>query len=413
MAPKGQAGAQIDAPHTPSQPEQPPEPPTEEAPNPQPHVIVGDPDSGINPYHEIYQRPDLTEHPCTYIPDFPCDLPALNLTLDAPDLGTALTEDLDVWKNVTVGQWYWIPGTSIVAASCSDDGAPCLLQCSIGEIEADRDPNCSSGEHGTHTSSTILMENPDALIAFRETAGRISAFEDRGIPVDLYSVSYGSLLPAPLPAHTACPGQQQALLYVTSAGNTPYSTFNSCRKGDPGKISAGGAYAEDRTEEGDATKNPEVVSYYCRPTADDDTIDRYETACGTSFSAPTVAGALSKTILEVRQHTGYTGNIDGQMLDPAYGEDGLTVGDLREAMNRTATYDPTPRYDNTDTTGSVPLNPIAPWVQWGWGFYDADNAEKATDHLLGEEPADPRPLPVRAWMEAQHNVKTGLYEDRT
>jgi hypothetical protein len=412
VAPKGQVGAQVDLAHPPSEPSENGDTEPPDAPDERPHVTVGVPDTGINPYHEAYHRPNLTAHPCTYIPDFPCDVPALNLTLDAGDLETAIREDLDVWKSVEPDQWYWIPGTSIVAVSCEDDGAPCFFSCSIEALEERDELECGHGSHGTHSTSSALAENPEALIAFREASGQISAFEDRGIPVDIYSVSWGLAAPTPIPSPVNCGSPDIEPMYVTSAGNDPRPTVADCWAGDPAAISVGGAYAQDRSEEGDAAKTPEVVTYYCRPTADASTLDGYEEACGTSFAAPTVAGALSKTLLDVREHTGYTGNRDGSLLDPTFGDDGLAVGDLRDAMNRTATYDPEPRYDNTDTGGSVPLNPAAPWIQWGWGFYDGWVAEDTTDHLL-EEPAPPKPGPDRAYMEAQHTAKTLLFGDRT
>jgi hypothetical protein len=420
VAPKGDVGAQVDVPHPPSAPaddgEDDEDPPTDPTSDARPHVLVGDSDTGINPYHEVYHRPDLTEHPCTYIPAYPsCDIPALNLTLDAPDLKTAIQQDMDVWESVEPGQWYWIPQTSIVAVACSADDDQCILSCSVDTLREEGRLSCATGSHGTHTSSTIQMENPDALLAFHEKTGSdIQQFRDKNLPIDIYSISYGHALPAPYPVEAGCPIDDTAPIYVTSSGNFGSTTsgapttLGDCWAGHPNNIAVGGAYSADRSEEGGYTRNPEVVSYYCRPAADDDSIDQYEEACGTSFSAPTVAGALSKVLLEVREATGYTGTVDDGVADPLYGDEGLSAHDLRDAMNRTATYDPEPRYDNTDTSGSIPLNPAAPFLQWGWGFYDGWIANATTDHLLEEE-AEPRPDPVRAYMEAQHAVKTALY----
>ena len=97
-----------------------------------------------------------------------------------------------------------------------------------------------------------------------------------------------------------------------------------------------------------------------------------------------MAGALSKVILDLRLASGHTGGIDGKYIDPVLG---ITRADLRDAMNRTASYAPEAKYPNS---GIVPLNPVAPWLQWGWGFYDGWVAAATYAHLLGDtQPAKP------------------------
>lgn len=116
----------------------------------------------------------------------------------------------------------------------------------------------------------------------------------------------------------------------------------------------------------------------------------------------------TRVILEVRRSTGYTGGLTDGFVDPVAGR---TIHDLRDAMNRAASYDPEPRYDTTGRIGDPPLNPVAPWVQWGGGFYAGWVANATVDHLLGD-PQPPKSMAARGYMAAQHAVKKALYKDR-
>lgn len=361
---------------------------------PMPHVVVGVPDSGINPYHEVYHRPNLTVHPCTYIAEFSCDVEALPLSVGGDDWEEMYAQDEALWDSVVPGEWYWIPETVFVAVSC-DPGelSICILD--------------DSNMHGTGTTSSVLSENPDALIAFREGGSTTQPFVDAGLPVDIFSVSWGNIVPVPGHPDVFCANHERTPIYVTAAGNDPRSSLVDCRKGDPALITVGGADPDTAEEEAMSAKQPEVVSYYCRPTADTRTAteirDRY---CGTSFSAPTVAGALSKVVLAVRQDSGYTGSIVGHCVDPVAG---FTSADLREAMNRTASYDTESSHSGSHTSAGVPLNPVAPWHQWGWGFYDGRVADATIAHVLGHWTVPEKPQEARDHMELQYELKDHLY----
>jgi PKD repeat protein len=363
----------------------------------QPHVIIGIPDTGINPYHEMFYRPQLTAHPCTYIQDFPCSIPALNLTVGPSwDLTWQQRFDRDraVWQSIREGDAYWIPQTVFVGAICEYTYAGGATD--PGGLEGNLCILDDSHMHGTGTVSSALMENPDALFVFKEGGSSITPILDSGIPVDLVSVSWGGIVP--LPGLGYSPTRP---LFVTSAGNDPRTTLLDT-KGDPDVISVGGAYAEDQSEHAYSAKHAEVVSYYCRPTAQTKSLDELRPSyCGTSFSSPTVAGALSKVILELRRDSGYTGSVVGDVLDPV---SGLTKSALRSAMNRTASYDPESQYPNTNLA-SIPLNPVAPWAQWGWGFYDGLVANATLRHLRGEDVPD-KPDAAYLYMETLFLIKT-------
>lgn len=359
----------------------------------EPHVIVGVPDSGVNPYHEIYYRPDRTEHPCTYIEDFPCGLPALDLSIGEHSSWQAAFEaDKPIWQSIRPGDAFWIPKTVFVAVICEEPYED-PVNGAVGDLCIIDD----SDMHGTGTTSSVLSENPDALIAFKEGRSSIEPFRTHNIPVDIYSVSWGNIVPIP----TFLAGHDTAPIYVVAAGNDPRSTLIDGWAGDPRVISVGGAYAQSNSEEGMAAKQPDVVSYYCRPTAQTESIsgtrDRY---CGTSFAAPTVAGGLSKVVLELRRESGYTGSVSNGMVDPILG---VSVGDVRDALNRTASYDPSSKYSGGSIP--VPLNPAAPYLQWGWGFYDGNVADATIKHMLGIEEAPEKSADAVLYMETMHAAK--------
>ncbi|PKK81080.1 MAG: hypothetical protein CVT47_04280, partial [Thermoplasmata archaeon HGW-Thermoplasmata-2] len=73
-----------------------------------PHVVVASVDSGINPYHKMFYRPGMTEHPSKYIDGFPRDTPPINVTLD----GEYHSNDA-CWDEIELRKLYWIPNTSV------------------------------------------------------------------------------------------------------------------------------------------------------------------------------------------------------------------------------------------------------------------------------------------------------------
>lgn len=336
-----------------------------------PHVIVAVPDSGTNPYHEVFYRAELTAHPCTYIEDFPCSVQELPLSVgQGLSYSQALAKDDALWKAMKPGQWYWIPQTVFVGFGCEGGDFDQGL-CGLDDGDT----------HGTGTTGSVITEAPEALLVFKEGGPDIAPFERAGFPVDIHSVSWGWVVPVvgtfsfPTPA---C--GDHSPLYVKSSGNEPgLSSLPDCWTSHPDVMSVGGAYAQDNSQYIASGKEPDFVSYYCRPAARAGATTGTSTWCGTSFAAPTAAGAIAKTVLAIRQASGYTGTLQDDMVDPIAG---VSVGDLREALRMTASYSPAARYSNTDLL-AVPLNPLMPCVQWSWGFLDAGVADATIAHLTG------------------------------
>lgn len=354
-----------------------------------PHVLIGIPDTGINPYHKLFYRPNLTEHPCTYLQGFSCDMPALELSVGGDSWTEMFESDREIWNSLQRNTWYWIPKTVFVAVSCGPSGSFAAEICILDD----------GYEHGTWVVSAAIRENPDALIAFAESnGGSISAFTTDKIPVDIYSVSWSDGPGLPLMGDVQLPA-----VYVRAAGNGYTTTIPNSHAGHPNIISVGGAYPEDRTQPSGSHRNPEIVSYYIRQMAKKNSASEMvlPPGGGTSFASPSAAGGLSKVVLEVRRSSGYTGSIEGGVVDPIAR---FTVPDLREAMNRTATYEPQSRERDTGK-GGQPRIPNRPWIQWGWGFYDGHVANATIDHVLGFKKAPEKPEAAKEWMGAVHAVK--------
>ena len=399
--------------------------PPRQAFQPEPHSLIAIADSGINPYHEVFYRPDRTQHPCTYIQDFPCSVRTLNLSVGIyDDLETAIAADHAAWAAVEPDTWYWVPRTAIVAASCPTPTPSGSVAEGALEVAFDFDqPECllETYAHGTGTASSVVMENPDALLVITQAPerGGLAALASSKIPFDLYSYSYGPAIPVVSDDERtagACQENTRAAidrgrLFLVPSGNWahsqpplgPASTLTDCWTGDPYVITVGGAYASDQTQDPLAAWHPEVVSWFRRPVAQHDSITGYVEVDGTSFGTPTVAGALSKVILDIRRSSGYLGSVHDGVVDPVLG---ISNADLRTAMNLTATYSPQAQYNSTGN--GVPLNPVAPWQQWAWGFYDGTVADATVAHLLGETTAS-KPAGAVQWMETQHEAKRQLW----
>lgn len=360
---------------------------------PIPHVLVGVPDSGINPYHEIYYRPNLTVHPCTYILGFPCSIPALPLSVGQyGSWDEAWAADKALWDSLEYRKWYWIPKTVFVAVMC--EGSTNLGSATEGTNRCLID---DSSMHGTGTTSSILTENPNALIAFKEGNSATDVFEDGTLPIDVLSYSWGAAVPLALPGVITTPRDYRPF-YVAASGNEgAFPVVLDSDKASQAVINVGAADAATRSEPGySGWKTADYVSQYCRPTAETRSIREYRASyCGTSFAAPTVAGALSKVILELRRESGYTGTIVNGMVDPILG---VSKWDVRDALNRTATYAPEARFPSQG--GTVPVAPAAPWYQWGWGYVDATVVDATLACIRDETACPDKDAATHAYMDA-------------
>lgn len=350
--------------------------PEEKPTNFQPSVVVGTQDSGLNFYHQEFYRPNKTQHPCTYIEGMPCSIQELPLTIGTNlPLEELIEKDRELLEGLTIGQPYWIPQTVFVAVTCfNEQNLPSCIQ--------PTDPS-QEGGHGTFTMSALIRAAPEANIVFHVGKSFNPAFEEQGINLDVLTVSTIPLVPIPLRTLPGTEKEPPEFILVQGAGNFPITqlVYGQGAYADRETLIVGGGY-DDLGEEAMATKQAHVVSHYCLQLASPWSTTEFEIACGTSFSAPTVAGVVANAILEIRVATGYTGGIIDDVVDPIAE---ITTHEIRDAVKLAATYDPDALV--APVAGSeywLPLNPESPWLQWGWGFIDWRQSGLVGEILRGE-----------------------------
>ncbi len=403
---------------------------------PRPRVVVADIDTGINPYHQEF-RDDSVEayaHPSLYIPGYPADVKALNLTFDAEDYEAAVLADCDVWQSVEPETPYWIPGTRIIAAitfQVRGDDVPCEADDLPGRI-LDR------GGHGTMTTSRVAGATyslcPDCKIAsiqgFSPQSMRWAAEQSW---IDLQTNSWGDLpdsyvvekprrddVMAVARAHpTFVAGGNGLLGFFGVSGHPAY--FDNIA-GPDGIIMVGG-HDGGRFTPWTMTMPHVVADANQHPAAYHDSLDGGDAGHGggTSGATPFAAGTFARILLEARTLVGDhgVGVRDGNLVVapdtstlPAAGalSDGtLSIEELKTLFYRTANPRPVRDGDWDGESCDIGANlgcilyPTTP-VEWGmipttvpayyfvgYGQVGAITLEGALAVMRGDAPLPERP----------------------
>jgi hypothetical protein len=383
----------------------------------QPQVVVAVPDTGVNPYHKTYYRPENTAHPCTWVEGFDdCSIPALNLSVGtAKSYEQALALDANVWASVKPDQWYWIPKTNIIGAVCdSDVPVPSSTVCILDDDSA---TNLDAG-HGTATTSSVLSEAPDALLLVHD--GNSSAADLATAPVvpDIESYSWGT--PAPLPLHAVdpvVPGdsigcgdkafEEATILFMAAGNEAPLPAMADCWHVNNRVQIVGGAWPGYWNTSSYSTFD--FASWYCRPAASHTSPTEFDEHCGTSFSAPTVAGAAAAALLEIRRAEGYTGRSTATMVSTTVSRD-----EFIQALRSAATYAPEAKFPNRPEgvrgARAAPLPAQAPYLFWGYGWADSTvSDEVVTCALAGQCPA--KSAEAESWNAFRRQFRSTTYDD--
>ena len=85
----------------------------------------------------------------------------------------------------------------------------------------------------------------------------------------------------------------------------------------------------------------------------------------------------------------------------------ITNSDLRDALNLSAWY---PSFSSWNpTAGTLPISPVAPCTQVGWGVVNMSNLQPIIAHLDGTSEMPPRPADVVACMDANQDLRQAYW----
>lgn len=357
-----------------------------------PRVVVAVIDSGVNVYHEHFQRDP--------VPDAVLDSFVNTLDDRAPervrlsqegDYDARVEADKDVWGSLERERLYQFEGTSVLGISFDESEHPVL----------------DDGSHGTATAGAVLAANPDALVVLVEGAGSEAgeAWAAEQPWIDLLSESYGPpgspptwMVAGSSTAEANRVAWQSGKIPVGAADNTPAAAPVDSTAGPPWVVGVAGDDPDAGCREHDSGSLPDFTSDFTQELPEADSTDGSRPISGTSFSTPRTAGTFSAAILQVRAAWGHeTGIADGAL---ALGPDGerLTNVDVRAAFNRTAVY-----FDEVGTCG--PVNPVAPWLQMGWGSVGPGIVNTTVDHLLGRAEAPEKPEGAQIFQGQMHDAR--------
>ena len=121
------------------------------------------------------------------------------------------------------------------------------------------------------------------------------------------------------------------------------------------------------------------------------------------------AGIISFVLQNLRHE--YSDNGSGASVE----RDGMLVsGDnftvsnaqVREALNLSAWY---PSFGWDPTSGTMPISPVLPCTQTGWGLVNLSNIEPIIAHLNESDPLPDRPSDVQACMSANQEMRESYW----
>lgn len=413
------------------------------------HVVIAVVDTGINPYHLAYRRPEYAVHPSRYIEGFPADTPALGLTFGNDYVTARGADDAPVWSQVQGRQLYWIPGTNIIGAYSVGDvaGTP------PGGLPSR--PIIDDDGHGTGTTSVAagagrssrgepFGANPQALIVILEGLGDEAVKWASEQPwIDFISGSYGDPLSVPCndsvqdeglwcgreyqytapfvlrDARTACFSAGNGLTRTGVAGDR-YSSLRPTS--GPAWVVTVGAVSPRNEQDYSWHSVPVDISSYGLhwPAADPFSISGEQDFGGTSNATPVTCGAFSRALLAIRNELGDTAEglhqgPDGKFVAAAGRQrpaglvrDGvLTRQELQDAVFKTAQHAEFNPQTFIYDPFVVPDSPVY-YTQEGYGVANVASAERAISVLLGRAPMPDR-SEVDAWIATEDEVRDVVY----
>lgn len=364
------------------------------------YTVVAPIDTGINVYHNHFIMNE----------SFPSSLlEGLNVTMIC-DISTEGTwqerydaDKEDCWDQITTSDIVWFRGTRIIGTS-PDNGT---------DIPILDDPQDG---HGTAVTGAVLDANPDAVIFFVEGFSDAAVLAAANQPlVDIITTSFGPIGSVPVPGiedATRVAVVENKKIHAGAADNSPSPAVQDSTAGPPWSIGISG-YAEEGDDQKETMSGsyPDIAADWTQILPNHDDIDGYHETSGTSFATPRTAGLLSKIILALRAEFGdYSSGADPiTRMGLLVSGEGLNVtnDDLRDALNLSAWYPSSSTWD--PLSGTMPISPVAPCTQVGWGVVNESNVQPIIDHLRGGQQMDERPSDVVLCMETNQAIREAYW----
>ena len=149
---------------------------------------------------------------------------------------------------------------------------------------------------------------------------------------------------------------------------------------------------------------PDIVADWTQYLPDHDSIDGYHDTSGTSFATPRTAGVLSLVIQELRNQTNDYGSgarngslVSGELFS-------ITNYEIRRSMEKASYFPDASEYDPGANEGAcqtgVPISPVAPYTQTGWGVVDPTITQIIIEDLNGVSPLSDKDFDCETYMDS-------------
>ena len=363
------------------------------------YSVVAPIDTGINVYHDRFILNQT-------LPDWLLDGLGVTMWCNLTQNGTWQERyEADAptcWDLITASDIVYFPGTRIIGTT-PDDGT---------DIPILDDP---SDGHGTAVTGAVLDANPDAIIFFVEGFSDAAVLAAANQPlVDIVTTSFGPIGSVPVPGiedATRVAVVEHNKVHTGAADNTPSPAVQDSTAGPPWSIGISG-YAEEDDDQKETMSGsyPDIAADWTQVLPNHDDTDGYHQTSGTSFATPRTAGILSLVLTQLRELAGDMGSgaseeRGGQLVNGT--NLSITNSMLRDALNLSAWYPSSSTWD--PTSGTMPISPVAPCTQVGWGVVNMSNVKPLFEHLAGIENMPSRPADVVACMEANQGIREAYW----
>ena len=375
-----------------------------------PYSVVAPIDTGINVYHDHFRTEEV-------YPEWLLNGLGVTKTCEPTFEGSwqeRYEADKEVcWDTITTSDIVYFKGTKIIGTS--PDGGT--------DIHILDDP---SDGHGTAVTGAVLDANPDAVIFFVEGFSTEAVLAAGNQPlVDIVTTSFGAIGSLPVPGIETGTHQTVVVnnkIHTGAADNTPSPAVQDATAGPPWSIGIAG-YAEEGDDQKETMSGsyPDIAADWTQVLPNHDDVDGYHETSGTSFATPRTAGILSFVLEHLRGEVGDMGsgasseNRSGLLVDGVWpegnpnagSEAGITNAVVRNALNLSAWY---PSFSTWDpSAGTMPISPVAPCTQVGWGVVNMSNIQPMIEHLNGTQTMPDRPGDVELCMQINQEAREAYW----